>query len=277
MTYLHSIILGIIEGISEFLPISSTGHMILASSAMHIPKTDFLKSFEVIIQLGAILAVVVMYGKMLWKNSGLLKKVVAAFIPTAVIGLAFYKIVKTYLFESNLTVVLALAIGGILILLFDRREKRLMQIAEQNAVSQARVTGNMVAPAQPAPTEAITYKQAFWVGIAQSVAIIPGVSRSAATIIGGRLLGLSRMQIVEFSFLLAIPTMAAAAGLDILKNYKSILSGQFGLLLVGFIVSFVVALLAIRGFLSYIKKYSFSVFGWYRIAIAIVAAFLLFR
>lgn len=257
MGYFDALILGIIEGITEFLPISSTGHLILVSSALNISSDEFLKSFEIIIQLGAILAVLVLYGKTLIKNFELVKKVLVAFLPTAIIGLLFYKIIKTYLLGNNLVVILSLFIGGVVILIFDRWERT-------EAHTEAKP-----------PYELISYKQAFWVGVFQAVSVIPGISRSAATIIGGRLFGISRIQIVEFSFLLAIPTMAAASGLDILKNYEVILEGNLGILVLGFIVSFIVALFAIKFFLAYVKKHSFAVFGWYRIIISVIAAYFL--
>ncbi len=256
MNYFDATILGIVEGITEFLPISSTGHMILTSALLHIPDSDFLKSFEIIIQLGAILAAVILYAKTLVKNIELSKKVLVAFLPTAVIGLTVYKIVKSLL-GSNAVVVAALFLGGIVILLFARWEKKQTEKIRVENFSD------------------ISYKKSFFVGLYQSIALIPGVSRSAATIIGGRLMGISRKEIVEFSFMLAIPTMIAASGLDILKNYKTILAGNFGILIWGFLVSFVVAYFAIRTFLGYIQKHSFAVFGWYRIIISIVAFFFL--
>jgi len=253
MNYLDAVLLGIIEGITEFLPVSSTGHLILAGSILNIPSTEFLKSFEIIIQLGAILAVLFLYGKVLLKNFELIKKVMVAFIPTAIIGLSFYKIIKTYLLGNNMVVILSLFIGGIIILIFDKWERK--NPIEVNSLEKVLN---------------ISYKQAFWVGVFQAISVIPGVSRSAATIIGGRMLGVSRIQIVEFSFLLAIPTMAAASGLDILKNYEIILSGNVGMLIVGFVTSFIVAIFAIKTFLEFVKKHSFVVFGWYRIVLSII-------
>ena len=176
-----------------------------------------------------------------------------AFIPTAIIGLSFYKIIKTYLLGNNMVVILSLFIGGIIILIFDKWERK--NPIEVNSLEKVLN---------------ISYKQAFWVGVFQAISVIPGVSRSAATIIGGRMLGVSRIQIVEFSFLLAIPTMAAASGLDILKNYEIILSGNVGMLIVGFVTSFIVAIFAIKTFLEFVKKHSFVVFGWYRIVLSII-------
>lgn len=250
MTTIHTIILGIIEGITEFLPISSTGHMILAGKILGITSSDFTKSFEIIIQLGSILAVVVLYIKTLFKNFDLMKKTFVAFLPTAVLGLIFYKIIKTYLLDNVTVVIASLLIGGLIIIWF---EKKLAKKTE----------ADVEVP--------ITYKKAFIIGLAQSVAMIPGVSRSAATIVGGQLIGLSRRQIVEFSFILAIPTMAAATLLDLYKNYQLFSSADVTQLTLGFIISFVVAMLAIKTFLKYIQKNNLTSFGWYRVILAIIS------
>lgn len=249
MNILHSIILGIVEGITEFLPISSTGHMVLTSELLHIVQTTFTKSFEIIIQLGAILAVVVLYWKKLW-NLETIKKLIVAFIPTGVIGLLLYKFVKIYLLGNATVVLWALFIGGIALIIFERIHKE-----SSNSVQNI---------------SDISYKQAFMIGLFQSIAIVPGVSRSAATVVGGLWLGLNRTAIVEFSFLLAVPTMLAASGLDIIKNHSAFSSNQVASLIIGFIVSFVVALFAIKFLLRYIQKHTFNVFGWYRIAIALI-------
>lgn len=244
--------MGLIEGLTEFLPISSTGHLILASYILKISQPDFIKSFEIIIQLGAILAVVVLYWKKFLLNWQVLKKIIIAFIPTAIIGLIFYKIVKQFLLGNNLVVVLALFIGGIFIIIFEflYREK-------QGATEDI---------------EKISNKQAIALGICQSIAIIPGVSRSAATIIGGLGMGLKRKTIVEFSFLLAVPTMLAATGLDLYKSANAFLVDQIWYLLIGFIVSFVVAVVSIKFLLSFIQKNNFIAFGIYRILIATIFA-----
>jgi undecaprenyl-diphosphatase len=250
MTILHSIILGIIEGITEFLPISSTGHLILSAKLLQIAESNFTKSFEIIIQLGAILAVLVLYWKKLLMNWEIFKRVVVAFIPTGVIGLAIYKIIKTYLLGSETVVLWSLLLGGLILIIFEKyyHEKKTPVDDMMN----------------------ITYKQALALGLFQSIAIIPGISRSAATIIGGLLLGLKRKTIVEFSFLLAIPTMVAATGLDLIKNSDSFSSSEFDTLAVGFIVSFVVAIVAVKWLLKYIQNHTFTLFGYYRIIIAIL-------
>jgi undecaprenyl-diphosphatase len=252
MSFLQALILGIVEGITEFLPISSTAHLILASSLLHIAESDFTKSFEIIIQLGAILAVVVLYWRKLL-DVELLKKAIVAFIPTGILGLTVYKIVKGYLLGNVYVVLGALLIGGIVLIAFKGLER---DTRDEIDFSQ------------------ITYKRALLIGLFQSIAMIPGVSRSAATIVGGSAIGVSKRTIVEFSFILAIPTMAAASGLELLKGYKALV-GHFDVLGVGFVVSFVTALFAIKSFLGYIKRHSFAAFGWYRIVLA-VAYFLVF-
>lgn len=248
MDIVHALTLGTVEGITEFLPISSTGHLILASKLLNIPSTDFQKSFNIIIQLGAILSVVILYWKTLW-NFETIKKLIVAFIPTGIIGLAFYKIIKTYFLGNEYIVVFALLIGGVLLIIFE-----LLHTEKEGGVEGI---------------AAISYKQAALVGVFQSVAIIPGVSRSAATIIGGLFLGLKRKTIVEFSFLLAVPTMCAATGLDILKNASSFSANQAGFLAVGFVVSFVVAMLSIKFLLAFVKTHNFIPFGIYRILLAL--------
>jgi undecaprenyl-diphosphatase len=255
MTILQTIILGIVEGITEFLPVSSTGHMILASHLMGIADSDFLKSFEIIIQFGSILAVVVLYWKKMWQGGiELWKKVAVAFIPTAVIGFLLYKILKNYLLGSVSIVLWALLLGGIILVAFE------MWYAKKARATQE-----------------ITYKKSFLTGLAQALAIIPGVSRSGATIVGGLAMGISREAIVEFSFLLAIPTMAAATGYDLLKSAGSFSFDQAGLLTLGFFISFIVALLAIKWFIGYIKNHSFVWFGVYRLLIAIIFYVLIFQ
>ncbi len=246
--------LGVVEGISEFLPISSTGHLILASELLRIPQTDFHKSFEIIIQLGAIASVIVLYWKSFF-NVENIKKLMVAFVPTGIIGLALYKIVKTYLLGNDHIVLWSLFLGGIALIVFEfiHREPEGAQ-------------GDIAA---------VSYKQSFLIGFFQSIAIIPGISRSAATIVGGLLLGLKRKTIVEFSFLLAVPTMLAASGLDLLKNASSFSMDQFGILAIGFITSFVVAIISIKFLLSFIQKHNFISFGIYRILIALVFWFII--
>ena len=245
----HAILLGIVEGITEFLPISSTGHLLLVSHIAQITETDFIKSFEIIIQLGAILAVLVLYPKRLLLEKPVLTRVIAGFIPTGILGLLFYKAIKHYLLGNMLVVVGSLFIGGVFIILFEKYYKT----SHEKSI------------------EDLSHNEAAIIGIIQCLSFIPGVSRSAATIFGGMWKGLSRSQAVEFSFLLAVPTMAAATGLDFLKNYKMILSSGNGtLLLVGFVVSFIVALGSIKFLLRFVSRNNFTVFGVYRIIIALL-------
>lgn len=247
MSFLHALIFGIVEGITEFLPVSSTAHLILASHVLRLGETEFVKSFQIIIQLGAILSVVVLYWKKFW-NWDVLTKLAVAFIPTGVIGLTVYKAVKGYLLGNMNVVLLSLLLGGVALIVFERFHNR---------------TDSEVDFSE------ITYGKALLIGLFQSIAIVPGVSRSAATIVGGSLIGISKRTIVEFSFMLAVPTMLAASALELFKNHSA-LAGNFGVLGVGFVVSFITAIAAIKSFLSYLKKRDFTAFGWYRIILAVV-------
>jgi undecaprenyl-diphosphatase len=247
MTLLDAIILGIVEGITEFLPVSSTGHLILASALLKLKDSEFLKSFEIAIQLGAILSVVVLYARSLIKDRELVQKTIVAFIPTCIIGLLAYKLVKQYLLGNELIVVAALLVGGIVLILFELLQRR-----------------------KPEGSKQITYSQAIYIGLFQCISMIPGVSRSAATILGGLVIGIERKTIVEFSFLLAVPTMAAATALDMYKSASLFSSVQVELLLVGFVISFIVALFSIKFLLRYIQNHTFIAFGIYRILVALL-------
>ena len=250
MSWLHAVVLGIVEGVTEFLPISSTGHLILASHALRLPQTEFLKSFEVAIQLGAIAAVCGIYARDVLRNPGTIWRIATAFIPTAIIGFTLYPFVKHVLLGNETVVIWALGVGGILILLFERFHHERINAAES--------------------VGAISYQQAFLIGCFQALAVVPGVSRAAATILGGLALGVRRRAIVEFSFLLAIPTMAAATGLDLLKTGATFSGGEWGLLAIGFVTALVSALAAVRWLLRYIERHDFTKFGWYRIAVSAV-------
>lgn len=253
----QAVILGLIEGITEFLPISSTGHLIIGSHFLRVENADFAKSFEVFIQLGAILAIVALYFKKLFLNAKVFWRVAVGFLPTAIIGLVLYKFVKAYLL-GNLSVVLwSLFLGGIALIAFEYWNKKKEEVASVASI------------------ESISYKQAVLIGLAQSVAIVPGVSRAAATIVGGLALGISRATIVEYSFLLAVPTMAAATGLDLLKSAHSFTGQEIGMLAIGFVVSFLSALIAVRFLLKYVKSHTFVPFGVYRIVAAIAFAVIL--
>ena len=249
MTLFESIIIAIVEGITEFIPISSTGHMIITSSLMGIGKDDFTKLFEVAIQLGAILSVVVLYWKKFFDFARwqFYLKLVVAVVPALAIGFVFSDRIDELL-ESTLTVAITMLAGGVVLLYVDDLFKNPV-IKEE---------------------EQITFGKAFIIGFWQCIAMIPGVSRSAASIIGGMQQRLTRSLSAEFSFFLAVPTMAAATGYKLLKTYKEhpeILQDKNNLMLlgVGNIVAFIVALLAIKFFITYLQKYGFKLFGWYRI------------
>jgi undecaprenyl-diphosphatase len=249
MNILHAIILGIVEGITEFLPISSTGHLILAAHVLNIPSSEFLKTFEIAIQLGAICAVILLYWRRLITDFSLIKRLIVAFMPTVVIGLAAYPFVKSVLLDSEHTVLLALFFGGVALFAFEKWH---------HGRAGNTTLGNM------------NYKQALGIGLAQSVAIIPGISRAAATILGGLLAGLDRKSIVEFSFLLAIPTMIAATVLDLSGSGSSYTSQEYGLLAVGFVVAFITAVVAVKWLLKYIQSHNFISFGIYRVVLAVL-------
>lgn len=249
MTWIQAVIIAIVEGLTEFLPVSSTGHMILASALMGIHEDEFVKSFEVIIQLGAILAVLAIYYKRFLVSFDIYLKLFVAFLPTGIMGFLAYKTIKAYLFNPA-TVSISLIVGGVVLILLDKwtakRESRYTEI------------------------ENISYLDAFKIGLIQCLSMIPGVSRSAATIFGGVYAGFNRVQAAEFSFLLAIPTMFAATGYDVLKNHELFTVDTAPIMALGAAVAFVVALLAVKAFVSFLTKYGFKHFGWYRIIVGVL-------
>jgi undecaprenyl-diphosphatase len=247
MTWITALIFGLVEGITEFLPISSTAHLIITAHLFQIPQTEFIKTFEIVIQLGAILAIVWLYKDRLLTNSKTWLKIISAFIPTAIVGFLLYEFIKTTLLESNFVISAALIIGGIVLIFFDNSQ-------DEESSSQTEI-------------ENLSYKQSVLIGLAQSMAIIPGVSRAAATIVSGRLLGLSRLASIEFSFLLAVPTIAAASGYDLLKSGTDFSSSEFILLVIGFISSFIFAFITIKWLIKYIASHNFKGFGYYRILV----------
>lgn len=249
MSAWQAIIFGVVEGLTEFLPVSSTAHLVLTAKWLGLEQTDFMKSFEIAIQLGAMLAVAVVYWRSFLQKPAVLKRVLAALVPTLVLGLFFYKIVRSFL-SSETVAIAGLFIGGIILILFDRWYKE-----KDEPISDI---------------EQVPYGKAVLIGVAQSVAMIPGVSRSGATIVGGLALGFKRRAIVEFSFLLGAPTIFAATALDILKNREAFVSSDWTMLSIGLIVSFVVALASIRFFLRYVQNNGLAAFGIYRIVIAAV-------
>lgn len=255
---IKALILGIVQGFTEFLPISSTAHLLIFTKILRIELDDFTKSFIIIIQFASILAVVFLYWKKIIDNFfPYFKKIIVAFLPTAVLGLIFYKIVKNFLQESSLIISLALFFGGVLIIVLE------------NYYYQKNLASTSVF-SEKDPLKEISYKKCFYIGLFQSIAMIPGVSRSAATIFGGLFLGISRRAIVEFSFLLAIPTMAAATGLDLLKTEVSFNQSQVLFLFLGFLSSFLVAMFSIKFLLAFVKKSNFKPFAWYRILIGLL-------
>ena len=246
MDYIQAVVLAIIEGITEFLPISSTGHMIIASSFFGIAHDDFTKLFTVVIQLGAILSVVVLYFKRFFQTLDFYFKLLVAFIPAVVFGLLFGKKIDALL-ENPVTVAVSLVLGGIILLKVDD------WFTDKEETQE---------------TEKISYTTAFKIGLFQCLEMIPGVSRSGASIIGGMSQKLSRTTAAEFSFFLAVPTMLGATIKKCYDYYKDgfVLSHeQINLLIIGNVVGFIVAMLAIKSFIGYLSKHGFKMFGYYRI------------
>lgn len=256
MTYIQAIILGIIEGLTEFLPVSSTGHLIIGSSLMGIdPNDQFVQLFIVAIQLGTILSVVVLYFKRFFKSLHFYFKLIVAFVPAAVFGLLFNDKIESML-GSVWVVAVALLLGGIVLLFIDNVFK---SPAEDNA-------------------DNIKYPSAFQVGLFQCLAMIPGVSRSAASIIGGMTAKLSRKAAAEFSFFLAVPTMFGATVKKLYDFYKKghqVSPHEWNLLIIGNVVGFIVAMIAIKTFINYLSKHGFKAFGIYRIIVGAAILILL--
>ncbi len=246
MDLINTLFLSFLEGVTEFLPISSTGHLILASNLLKIPQTEFLKSFEIFIQLGAILAVVFLYFKKLITDIDLWKKIILAFLPSAFFGVMFYGFIKSNLFENTFVVILSLLIGGIFIIIFEK----------YHANKQKAHLG---------------YFDYLKIGLFQVLSMIPGVSRAMATIFGGMMVGLNRKQATEFSFLLAIPTMLGATVLDLYKTDVSVwTNSELNLLIIGFIGSFITSIIAIKFLVKFVQSNNFIVFGVYRVIISII-------
>ena len=247
MNTLQAIILAIIEGITEFLPVSSTGHMIIASSFFGIEHDEFTKLFTIVIQLGAILSVVVLYFKRFFQTFDFYFKLLVAFIPAVVLGLLFSKKIDALL-ENPVTVAVSLLIGGILLLKVDDWFNNSQE------------------------TE-VTYLKALKIGLFQCIAMIPGVSRSGATIVGGMSQKLSRTSAAEFSFFLAVPTMLGATAKKCYDYYKDglvLTHDQINFLIIGNVIAFIVALLAIKTFIGFLSRRGFKLFGYYRIVAGIV-------
>lgn len=249
MSIIQALILSLVEGITEFLPISSTGHLILASNILKISPTEFVKTFEIAIQLGAIMAVVWIYWKEILTDFKLWGKISAAFLPTAILGFIFYKPIKIYLLGNTNIVLWSLFIGGIILLIFEK----LFRAKQKNI-------------------DSLSWQKAAGIGLIQAFSMIPGVSRAAATIIGGMFMGLSREKATKFSFILAIPTMAAATGLDLIKSKINFSPDQLLILGIGFAGAFVTAFLTVKFLIKYVQKHDFKIFGVYRILLALTLA-----
>ncbi len=253
MSNLEAILISLVEGLTEFLPVSSTGHMILTSACLGMEHSEFLKTFEISIQLGAILAIAWIYARRFILNGLMYQKLFVAFLPTAIIGYLFYGIIKHYLFNP-LVVAVTLIIGGILLIWLDKK------VVQKESSFES--------------LEKISYRNAFWIGLIQSISIIPGVSRAGASIVGGIFNGFNKKQATEFSFLLAVPTMVAATGYDLLKTSAQLTNEEFKLLGIGALIAFCSAWIAVKGLLLFVDRYGFTFFGWYRIIIGLL--FLIF-
>ena len=258
MDTIQSIIIGIVEGLTEFLPVSSTGHMIITEKILNLTENDFSKVFTIAIQLGAILAVVVLYWKKFFdfKNLKFYAKLAAAVVPALVLGFLFSKKIDALL-ESSTTVAISLLAGGIILLFID----------------------NVFKNPEVDKEEDISFLKAIIIGTWQCIAMIPGVSRSAASIIGGMQQKLTRSAAAEFSFFLAVPTMLAATGYKLLKYYKDydgFSANEIKQLAIGNVVAFVVALLAIKFFIGFLKKHGFKIWGYYRIVVGIALLILIY-
>jgi undecaprenyl-diphosphatase len=258
-----TVLIGVVEGLTEFLPVSSTGHIILAEEVLHFQGPPG-KVFEIVIQLGAILAVCVLYRAKIWSTaSGALRRdpvalrftaaIVVAFLPAAVVGVAAHKYIKSVLFNP-FVVAVALIVGGFIILAVERFAQR----------------------PRMKSLEEVDLKTAFVIGLCQCLAMIPGVSRAGATIMGARAFRVDRATAAEFSFFLAMPTMIGAAVYDLYRNWKDLDWHGSGLIALGFFTAFVCALLVVRPFVRFISRHGFGVFAWYRIALGSLALALLF-
>ncbi len=245
MTWLQALILSIVEGLTEFLPVSSTGHMILTEGILGMKSNDFIQAFIINIQFGAILSVVVLYWKRFFQSFTFYYKLFVAFLPAAFFGLLLSDYIDELL-ESVYVVAVMLIIGGIVLVFVDRWFNN------------------------PEKNQEVTYKKSLIIGFYQVIAMIPGVSRSAATIIGGMTQKLTKKTAAEFSFFLAVPTMFAASAYKLVKNYTAFNSGNIDILIFGNIVAFIVAFFAIKSFISYLTRHGFKIFGYYRIIVGLI-------
>lgn len=255
MDTLNVVVLGIVEGLTEFLPVSSTAHLIITAKLLNVVQTDFVKLFEVFIQSGAILAVVVLYFSYIKKNPKILKTLIVSFIPTAIIGFFLYKIIKTVFFDSIPLIIFTLFFFGLIFLITEFCVKKKKIILSKSLIS-------------------ISLRTALIIGLAQSLAVVPGVSRAGIVMVTMMIFGYKRDESAQYSFLLAVPTILAASAYDLYKMRSVVLSSQNNgmTLIIGFIVSFVTAYIAVKWFIRFLKNNSLSVFGIYRIILAIILA-----
>lgn len=247
MTWFQALIMAIVEGLTEFLPVSSTGHMIITQGVLGFESTEFTKAFLVNIQFGTILSVVVLYWKRFFQSIDFYLKLFVAFLPAAIIGFLASDYIDQML-ESVLVVAIMLVLGGVFLLFVDKLfDQNNIHVKDQN----------------------ISFQKALFIGFFQVIAMIPGVSRSAATIVGGMVQKLDRKNAAEFSFFLAVPTMFAASAYKLYQNYQVISKENIDILLFGNLIGFLVAIVAIKSFIGYVTKYGFKVFGWYRIIVGL--------
>lgn len=250
MSIFEAIVIAIVEGLTEFLPVSSTGHMIIAQELLGMEINDFVKAFTVNIQFGAILSVVVLYWRRFFQSADFYFKLFVAFLPAAIIGFLASDLIDQML-ENVVVVAVMLVLGGIILVFVDQWFKN------------------------PASDQSVSYGKALKIGLFQVIAMIPGVSRSAATIIGGMTQKLDRKNAAEFSFFLAVPTMFAASGYKLLQNYQHIGREHIDILIIGNVVAFIVAMIAIKTFINLLTRYGFRWFGYYRIVVGLAILLML--
>ncbi|GIW63135.1 MAG: undecaprenyl-diphosphatase [Patescibacteria group bacterium] len=253
MSVWQVLVFSIVEGLTEFLPVSSTAHLILTARFLGVAQSEFVKLFEVVIQFGAILAVVLLYSKMVLKNKKLFFLIMASLIPTVVVGFLLYSVIKNVFFESLSLIALSLFVGGVLFLLVE-------YLVAVNYIKLSLTK------------DSLSWSSAVIIGLAQSLAVVPGVSRAGAVILCMLMLGYKRKTAVEYSFLLSVPTIALASGYDLYKtaSYIKFARAEIFLILLGVVLSFVSAYFVIKLFLDFVKKHSLTVFGFYRIALAVL-------
>ncbi len=276
MTTAEAAILAVVEGLTEFLPVSSTGHMIIAEGLLRMQKSTLTEVYIINIQFGAILAVVVLYWKRFFQSTEFYLKLFAAFLPAAIIGLALHKYIDQLL-SSVLTVAISLVVGGVALVLVDKIfHEQIENVPDDEDKVKVKVMDEFgMERVREVQQVGVSYKQAVIIGFCQTLGMIPGISRSAVTIIGGLTQKFSIKKAAEFSFFLAVPTIFAAAGYKLWKEYDLIKGTDIGYLIMGNIVSFIVGLLAIRFFISLITHFGLKFFGYYRIVVGLIIIILI--